>query len=503
MTVREGRSAASLDAFMTEITSLSATELRDRIARRDLSPVELLGAVRRRIEALNPHLNAFVEMRWDEAEAEARTAESLAAKGGELPPLLGLPVGVKESTDVAGLHTTQGSEIYADNVAAKDAAGVAALRRAGALIIGKTNLPELLQGLTTRNTLYGLTRNAHDPALSCLGSSGGSAVALSADLVPLATGSDMGGSIRGPSAGNGTVGLRPSPGLVARESSPIGFEVASVTGPMARSVRDLMLLTAGMMCTSHLDPLSWRADPAPLLAPRPAGLRGLRVAVSADLGCVQVEAGIRARFEEVIAKLAPEVGRIEWVTPDLGPIVRAFNILRPLSYLVAFGEIYEADPERLTPEKRVDLRRGHATTAAMIAEAQADQTRAFRSLAGFLQEWDVLITPGASQPLMSLAEIDKRDAALRAENARAGLRDYDFSRLPAASINTPLTWTAHPVATIQAGRGRDGMPFGLNLIGRHQGDVRLLEIALAFEEALGAQGLGRPMPDLSRHGAVP
>ncbi|MDB5379156.1 MAG: amidase [Rubritepida sp.] len=487
---------------MTEITGLSATELRDRIARRDLSPVDLLAAVRRRVEWLNPHLNAFVEMRWEQAEAEAGAAEAQVARGGELPPLLGLPVGVKESTDVEGLHTTQGSEIYADNIVMKDAAGVAALRRAGALIIGKTNVPELLQGLTSRNTIYGLTRNAHDPELSCLGSSGGSAVALSADMVPLATGSDMGGSIRGPAAGNGTVGLRPSPGLVAREGSPIGFEVASVTGPMARSVRDLMLLTAGMMCTSHLDPLSWRADSAPLLAPRPAGLRGLRVAVSADLGCVKVEAGIRARFEEVVAALAPDVGTLEWATPDLGPIVRAFNILRPLSYLVAFGEIHDTAPERLTPEKNVDLRRGHATTAAMIAEAQRDQTRAFRALASFLQEWDVLITPGASQPLMSLAEIDRRDAALRADNARFGPRDYDFSRLPAPSIYTPLTWTAHPVATIPTGRGVNGMPFGINRIGRHQGDVRLLEIALAFEEALGASpGFGRPLPDLGRYGS--
>ena len=489
---------------MTDLTELSAIELRDRIARRDLSPVELLAAVRRRFAWLNPHLNAFVEMRWAEAEAEARAAEARAAAGGPLPPLLGLPVGVKESTDVAGLHSTQGSPIYADHVAGKDAAGVAALRRAGAIVIGKTNVPELLQGLTSRNTLYGLTRNAHDPELSCLGSSGGSAVALSADMVPLATGSDMGGSIRGPSAGNGTVGLRPSPGLVAREGSPIGFEVASVTGPMARSVRDLMLATAGMMSTSHLDPLCWDADPAPLLAPRPAGLRGLRVAVSVDLGCVQVAEPIRARFAEVIEALAPEFGTLAWATPELGPIIRAFYILRPLSYLVAFGEIYETAPDRLTAEKRVDLRRGHATSAAMIAEAQRDQTRAYRSLAGFLQDWDVLITPGASQPLMGLAEIERKDAALRAENGRFGPREYDFSKLPAASINTPLTWTAHPVATIQAGRGADGMPFGLNIIGRHRGDVRLLEIALALEEALAARpGFGRPLPDLSRYGLPP
>lgn len=479
---------------MTEITALPAHVLRALIADRQLSPREVLSAYRARIDRLNPRLNALVAMCWDRAEAEASAAEAAVLRGDPLSPLHGLPLAVKESTDVEGLPTTQGSPIYAGRIATQDAGAVAALRRAGGIVVGKSNVPELLQGLTSRNSIYGLTLNAHDPRLSCLGSSGGSAVALSADMIPLATGSDMGGSIRGPSAANGTAGLRPSAGLIGREGAVLGFEVASVTGPMARDVRDLMLMTAGMIHEAPLDPLWWPVDPAPLLAPRAPDPATLRIAVSADLGCIEVNPAIRAHFERVIAGLAPHVGRVEWVTPDLGSILPAFYLLRTLAYMVSFGAIHDSTPERLTPQKNVDLRRGRAASASQIAEAQRAQTLAFQALAGLLRNFDLLITPGASQPLPSLEEIDRRDAALIADNARFGPTEYDFSRLPASNLNTPITWTAHPTVTIPAGRGPDGMPFGLNLIGRHRQDIRLLENALAIEEALG---MPRPLPDLA------
>jgi amidase len=485
---------------MQDFFNLSASDLRRQLASRAASPREVLSAFRSRIEQLNPHLNAFVEMCWDRAESDAVAAEAVQMQGSDLPPLFGLPVAVKESTNVEGLHTTLGSRLFADRIATEDAPTVAAIRAAGGIIIGKTNVPELLQGGTSQNTLYGLTRNAYDPSLSCLGSSGGSAVALSASMVPLATGSDMGGSIRGPSAGNGTAGLRPSPGLVAYPSLPLAFDVSSVVGPMARSTEDVMLLLAGMICSSPFDPFDWNPDISPLLTPVPLEARKLRVAVSPDLGCIQVDAGIRARFEEVIAAITPEVSRIEWVTPDLGPINHAFYMLRTLAYLVAYGEVHASAPERLTAAKNVDLRRGFAASARMIAEAQRVQTQAFRALAGFMQGFDVLITPGASEPLPTLEEVNRREAALKADNARFAPDEYDFDRMPKPSINTPITWTAHPVATITAGLGHDGLPFGINLIGRYRDDIRLLRIALALEQVLNRlEGFGRPVPDLSRY----
>jgi Asp-tRNA(Asn)/Glu-tRNA(Gln) amidotransferase A subunit family amidase len=184
---------------MLDLAECSAVDLRRHLAQGTISSRELLRAVRERIERLNPSLNAFVEMSWERAERDAAAAER-ARRGGDLPPLFGLPVAVKEATNVEGLHTTLGSALYADRVAEEDAPTVTAIRSAGGIIVGKTNVPELLQGGTSRNTLYGLTRNAFDPSRSCSGSSGGSAVALSASMVPLATGSDMGGSIRGASS---------------------------------------------------------------------------------------------------------------------------------------------------------------------------------------------------------------------------------------------------------------------------------------------------------------
>ncbi|MBR0651388.1 amidase [Roseomonas terrae] len=479
---------------MTELTALSATELRRRLGRGDVSAAEVLRAYRRRIERLNPDLNAFVEMCWDRAEAEAASAD---AGVGDLPPLFGLPVAVKESTDVEGLHTTLGSLLYKDRVAAADAPTVAAIRRAGGIIIGKTNVPELLQGGTSQNSIYGLTRNAHDGRYSSSGSSGGTGTALASDMVPLATGSDMGGSIRGPSAAHGIAGLRPSPGLISYPSIPLAFDVSSVVGPMARSAEDVMLLLAGMICSSHLDPFDWNPDPSPLLSPQMVDPKTLRVAVSPDLGCIEVTPAIRARFEEAIGAIAPHVGRVEWATPDLGDMTRAFYMLRTLAYLVSYGAVHESEAGKLTPQKNVDLRRGFAASARMIADAQRTQSLAFRSLATFLLGYDVLITPGASEPLSTVEDINRREAALAADNARFALDEYDFDRMPKANINTPITWTAHPVATIPAGRGPDGLPFGLQLIGRYRDDIRLLRIAMTLEAVLGGQpGFGRVLPAL-------
>lgn len=323
-------------------------------------------------------------------------------------------------------------------------------------------------------------------------------MALSADMVSLATGSDLGGSIRAPSAGNGVVGLRPSPGLVPRENSAVAFDSGVVTGPMARSVPDLMLFLGGMVGHPHADPLAWNIDVNRLLNPAPARLKSLKIAVSTDLGCVSVADSIRSDFERVIEALGADIGQIEFVEVDLGEVIRSHYFLRPLAFMVQYGAAYEATPEKLTPQKRADLRRGYATSAPMIAEAMRDQTIAYRALAGLLESWDVLITPGMAQPIQALETIDRQEELVRVENSRFGLYEYDFANLPKPCVNTPITYTAHPVATIRAGRGSDGLPFGINIVGRHRGDARLLEIALALETLLSSRSGFEPIrPDLS------
>jgi amidase len=299
---------------LTEPCDLSAREARRLIGRRSLSPVELLESCLTRIEQVNPAVNAFVALDMPGARAAAKQAEDAVMRGDELPRLHGLPIGVKDLDETAGLRTTWGSTIYRDHVPTQDAGMVARLRSAGGLVLGKTNTPEWGLGANTRNAVYGATGNPFDPAKSCAGSSGGSAVALAANMVPLCTGSDMGGSLRNPAAFCGIVGFRPSPGLVPSEKRALGWSPLSVLGPMARNVEDLCLLLSAMASDDARDPLAYTMHGA--------GVRGasglfwpppqvdpakLCVAVSEDFGQAPVERIVREAFQVRVEACKPMV----------------------------------------------------------------------------------------------------------------------------------------------------------------------------------------------------
>ena len=487
---------------MIDLHTLSATRLCSGIRRGDFTPREVVEDVLARIEAVNPHLNAIVALRTDEARAEADAVGAAIARGDAPRGLLhGLPIALKESMNIVGMRTTQGSPLFADNRPAQDDTVVATLRAAGAVVVGKTNLPELQHGMTSENTLFGLTRNAFDPEMSCQGSSGGSAVALSADMVPLCTGSDTGGSIRGPAATNGIWGLRPTPGLVGREDRNHAFNPTSVNGPMARTADDLTLLLAAMVHKNSYDPYRWGLDPQAVLDQPLPDLGSLRVAVTADLGCVDIAPPIRESFHAKIDRIAPHLPGLRWATPDLGQIVRAFWLLRPLKFMAAMGEAYKADPLCMTEYKRTDFRRGYGMTPDQLVWAMAEQTRAYRAMIDFFGDFDVLITPGWATLPLSLAEIKRREAAMAAENARRGPFEYDFSKPePSRSINPPITMTCHPVLTMPAGLGPTGHPFGLNLIGPQRADAALCALGRALEPLFEADpALARPKPDLTRY----
>ena len=228
------------------LCDLPAVELRRLIGTRRISPVELLADCLKRIEAVNPAVNAVVAMDIEGASKAARDAEAAVMRGDRLGALHGLPIGVKDLNDTAGLRTTYGSPMFRDHVPEKDERIVAALRAAGGIILAKTNTPEFGTGGNTLNEVYGATGNAFDPALSCAGSSGGSGVALATSMLPLCTGSDTGGSLRKPASWSGVVGFRPTPGLVASERRRQGWSVLSVQGPMGRNVADTALLLSVM-----------------------------------------------------------------------------------------------------------------------------------------------------------------------------------------------------------------------------------------------------------------
>lgn len=484
---------------MSELCDLPAVDLRARIARREITAAELLASCEKRIAETNPFLNAFVETRFDEAREAAAAADRAVAEGRPLGLLHGLPCGVKESSDIAGYRTTHGSPLYADRWAKTDDSMVAAVRAEGAVILGKTNVPELLHGMTTNNTLFGLTRNPHDPALTCQGSSGGAAVSLAASMVPISTGSDTGGSIRGPAATNGVFGLRPTPGLIGREDSGHVFNPSSVLGPMARNAGDLALLLAAMIHENRHDPFFWSLPKEQVAAVRPVDLSRLRVAITPDLGVVDVDPAIRDAFEDKVRRVVGRFGKVEWTSPDLGEIVRAFWWMRPLKFMLSMGAAYKADPHCMTEYKRLDMRRGYALSAEQIVWAMGEQGRAYRAMIDFFRDFDVLITPGWASLPLSLKEIELREAAMAKANAAAGPFEFDFSVPDTARImNPPVTLTAHPVLTMPAGRGPTGQPFAFNMIGPYRGDLGLLAIARALEPVFEAdEALARPLPDFA------
>src|SRR5258705_7522225 len=310
---------------MTSLTELSAVELRRRIGNKHISPVELLEACIERIEEINPAVNAISAKAYKRARAEAKEAEAAVLRGGDLGSLHGLPVGVKDLQDTEWLLTTHGSALYRNHVPKADTASVARVRKAGAIIVAKTNVPEFGAGANTRNPVWGATGNPFDPGLNAGGSSGGSAVALACDMLPVCTGSDTGGSLRIPAAVCGVVGFRPSPGVVPADGRPLGWTPISVLGPMGRSVADLRLLFSAQIGMDDREPLAFPLDPAAIATARPVDLGRLRAASTHDFGQCPVSAEIRRVFRSRIASMRQLFRTCDEVEFDFGEADRCFD----------------------------------------------------------------------------------------------------------------------------------------------------------------------------------
>jgi Asp-tRNA(Asn)/Glu-tRNA(Gln) amidotransferase A subunit family amidase len=485
---------------MTEPCDLSAVAARRLIGTRKLSPVELLESCLARIGAVNHAVNAMVALDEDRAWDAARDAEAAVMQGGCLPPLHGLPLGIKDLEETKGLRTTWGSPIFADHVPVRDEQMVANLRTAGGIVLGKTNTPEFGAGANTRNLVYGATGNPFDPARSAAGSSGGSAVALATGMVPLASGSDTGGSLRNPAAFNGIVGFRPSPGLVPSERRGLGWSALPVLGPMARTAEDCALLLSAMASDDAADPLAYtlpgravRRGDRDLFPPRSCDLSSLRVAATADFGFAPTELHIRDVFADRVAALTPLFGRVEDATPDCAGADEAFEVLRAAAFLNAHLAKVQQRPDDVGPNVRANVEEGLRYTLADYARAAGAQTRIYRSWQGFFRDHDVVITPAITispRPWSELypAEIDGRPT-----------RSY-FHWLALAYA---VTLVGHPAISIPLGGDRAGMPFGLQIVGPRGGDALVLAVAAAIEAAVaGDATLARPVPDIAKLAAA-
>lgn len=474
---------------MAELCDLSAVELRQLIGRKSISPVELLESCLRRIEAVNPALNAITATCIDRAKAEAKAAENAVLAGDELGPLHGLPIGIKDLNETAGLKTTWGSPIYRDYVPEKDERMVAAVRRAGAIVVGKTNVPEFGAGANTNNPVWGPTGNPFDPARICGGSSGGSAVALATSMLPTCTGSDTGGSLRIPAAFCGVVGFRPSPGLVATERRPLGWTPISVQGPMGRSVADTLLLLRAQVSDDSRDPLAARVDPAEFAELAPVDLSRLRVAVSEDFGGIPLDPRIRATFRERVDLIKSAFKSCVKRDPDMTGADEAFGIVRALNFLAAHKERYEKHRDKLGPNIVANYEQGLAMSAADAARGLLMQTRIYRAFQDFFREVDLLICPTVSIPPFP---VEQRYCA-----------EIDGQKLPTyyawLAPTYYLTLPAHPSISIPCGLEPTGTPFALQLCAPARKDKFLLAAAAAVEALLQRDPrTARPVPDIEK-----
>jgi Asp-tRNA(Asn)/Glu-tRNA(Gln) amidotransferase A subunit family amidase len=480
---------------MTEPCDLSAVAARRLIGARKLSPVELLESCLARIGQVNHAVNAMVAMDEERARSSAKAAEQAVMAGGKLGPLHGLPIGIKDLEETKGLRTTWGSPLFAEHIPAKDEAMVANLRAAGAIVLGKTNTPEFGAGANTRNTVYGATGNPFDPTKSAAGSSGGSAVALATGMVPIASGSDTGGSLRNPAAFNGIVGFRPSPGLVPSERRGLGWSGLPVLGPMARTAEDCALLLSAMADDDALDPLGYtlpgravRKGDRDLFPPMQVDLSALRVAATPDFGFAPTEKHIREIFADRVAKLEARFGRVAHATPDCRGSDEAFEVLRAASFLQAHLEKVRKTPDMVGPNVRANVEEGLRYSLADYARAAAEQTRLYRVWQGFFRDHDVIITPAITISPRNWREL------YPAEIDGQPTRTY-FHWLALAYA---VTLVGHPAISIPLGTDRAGMPFGLQIVGPRGGDALVMAVATAIEAALaGDAALARPSPDIA------
>jgi amidase len=455
----------------------SARDLATAIRTRELSAVEVLDHHLDRIEAVDPALNAIVTLDdRDALRAVAQEADRKVAAGEALGPLHGLPVAVKDLMDVRGLRTTHGSRVYADAPPAQDDhLMVARMRAAGAVIVGKTNTPEFGLGTLTFNDVFGPTHNPHDVTRHAGGSSGGAAAAVAAGLLPIADGSDSGGSLRYPASFCNVVGLRPSAGRVPTSRAGDAWSPHGVLGPMARTCADAGLLLAGMAGVHAAAPISLLDDPADFADVRPSALRGLRVAWSDTVGGLPVDPVVTEALRGTRALLAEHGAIVEDVEPELDGADRCWEVIELLGFLMYNGEDVDERQGMVRDDLVRNVHEARTITPDEIVWAQRLRSELFRRTARLLERYDVLAlpaTPVTAPPIDVpwVAEID----GVRME------RYFHWQR-----VACRVTVMSHPVLALPGAFAADGLPIGLQLVGRHRDDLGLLRAGAAIEEATG------------------
>jgi amidase len=453
------------------LCDLTAIDLTERIRSKQVSAREVMTAHLARIERLNPKVNAIVTLVAERALADAARADEQTARGGPLGVLHGLPVAHKDLVDTAGIRTTRGSRFYRDHVPATDAMIVTRLRAAGAITCGKTNTPELGAGSQTFNEVFGATRNPYDVTKTCGGSSGGAAVALACGMVPIADGSDTGGSLRNPAAFCNVVGIRPSPGRVLTESA--SWSPLSVSGPMARTVADVALMLSAIVGPDGLSPLAIAEDSARFRAPLGRDFKGVRVAWWRGLGGIPVEPEIK-RVIDANRSVFEGLGcQVEEAEPDFTGVDQAFPTLRFVANHPQYSALIKERPEWVKDTIKYEVATAERTSGVDIGRAMARQARMYDQSRQFFEKYDYFVLP--------VTQVLPFDVTVPYPTQVAGtpMPTYiDWMR-----SCWYVTFMANPAISVPAGFSASGLPIGIQIVGRHRGDWSVLQMAHAFEQA--------------------
>ena len=459
---------------MNALVFMTAVELASMIKGREVSAVEAAQAHIEQIEALNPRLNAIVTYQPERAVEAAKEADERQAGGEALGLLHGLPMAHKDLFETKGIRTTFGSPLFRDYLPESDDLIIERLKRAGCITLGKTNVPEFGAGSHTFNPVFGVTPNPYDLSKSCGGSSGGAAAALAAGMIPLADGSDMGGSLRNPASFCNVVGLRPSPGRVPQYPKLNGWATLAVDGPMARTVQDAALMMAAVAGYDSRSPIALHEPAALFTQSLERGFADVKIAWSPDLGELELDAQVVETIEKQLPIFSDLGCRVEEAHPDFRDAYDIFQTLRAWNFELSFADRFaEFGEESFKETIRWNVGRGKDLSAGQISRAEQKRTELYHRVRRFMDTYEYLLLPTVQLPPFPI--------------------DWEYPRrINDQAMTTYIDWmmtcayitvTGLPAVSVPCGFTDEGLPIGLQIVGRPHADFAVLQLAYAFQEA--------------------
>jgi len=459
----------------SSVCFMSAVEMARLIRAKKLSAREALAEHLKQIERVNPKVNAIVTLVPEMAAEAAAKADEMQARKETLGPLHGLPVAHKDLLETKGIRTTFGSPLYKDNIPTVDDIVVERMRRAGAITIGKTNIPEFGSGSQTFNNVFGATHNPYDLTKTCGGSSGGAAVALACGLTPVATGTDTGGSLRNPAAFCNIVGFRPSIGRVPNPNAAFAWSTLSTSGCLGRSVADLAFALSTIAGPDFRAPLSINEPGKRFAGPLDRSFKGVRVAWFKNLGGVPFDPQVRAVVDGH-RKTFESLGCIvEQVEPDFALAEIVFRVLRAWNTANTYGTRLREHPEAFKDTLTGEIEEGLRVTGMDVARAETAHGQLWRRFQAFLEKYEYFVLPTTQLPAFDVnTPYPTEIAGVKFNNYIDWMKSCWY-----------VSATGNPAASVPGGFTPEGLPVGVQIVGRNKEDFSVLQMAHAFELATG------------------